>query len=870
VELIIVARAAYFVGTVRVEGVNAPLDPSVLVTASRLHLGQRFAEGDLNSARELLGSVLKDNGYYQATVDYRVVTDPHTQAAEIIFSVVPGKPARLSSVEFHGDLAVPIHRLTGRSGWKVHAHLTSAQLERGLYKIHQLYLKLGKPQATVVVLNRVYDPQKNTERLAVQIDVGPQVNVRVEGAKVSSSTLKEFLPFYREGNLDQTAVVQGGEVLRQHFEEKGYFAAQVKGEKVSSPDAQVVEITYRVALGEPGQFVGYSLRGNESILSEELAKVMSIHPKDFLRKQGTFTHDLLAQDVAALKALYERRGYQAVEIEPQIHENYRDQRGHLFVTFEIQEGPQTTVNQLLLEGVDQATVKEVWPSLLSRPGQPYAEANVQADRESLLQYFADRGRPNASVTWETSPASAAEKVDLKFRIAPGVQERIERVAILGLKHTREGTARRELSFRHGAPLRQSDILESQRRLYDLGVFSQVQIATEDTQSPQPGRTVLVSLEEARRWTVGYGGGIEIQRLGSDEPQGVFKVSPRLSLEVSRLNVGGRAQTLSLRGRLSTIETGGAISYLIPRFPTRRDLSLRLSALVDRSREVITFTSRRREALLSLEKRYSPATFVAGRFSFRKVEALDFPPGAEQQIPISSRDARIAMLGLGYANDQRDEATDATRGSYSLADIGLSWKRLGSQSNFLRVSGQNATYYRINPHLIFARNTRIALESTVGKVTPTGEIPLPERFFMGGSESHRGFSINQAGPRDLISGFPLGGEALFFNTFELRVRLANERLGLVLFQDTGNVYSEVNRMHLLKFQQNSPTDLDFTSLAAGIGVRYKTPVGPVRFDVGYNFNAPQYQVTVPDGTPGGVREVRRLPRFQFFLGIGQSF
>ena len=158
---------------------------------------------------------------------------------------------------------------------------------------------------------------------------------------------------------------------------------------------------------------------------------------------------------------------------------------------------------------------------------------------------------------------------------------------------------------------------------------------------------------------------------------------------------------------------------------------------------------------------------------------------------------------------------------------------------------------------------------MGRATASGAIPLPERFFLGGSESHRGFSINQAGPRDPINGFPVGGEALFFNSLELRVRLVNDRLGVVFFQDAGNVFSKVKRMRLLKFTQNSPLDLDFNSLAAGMGLRYKTPVGPFRVDVGYNFNAPRYQV-IPDGTPNGIPDIRRLPHFQIFVGIGQSF
>jgi outer membrane protein assembly factor BamA len=141
--------------------------------------------------------------------------------------------------------------------------------------------------------------------------------------------------------------------------------------------------------------------------------------------------------------------------------------------------------------------------------------------------------------------------------------------------------------------------------------------------------------------------------------------------------------------------------------------------------------------------------------------------------------------------------------------------------------------------------------------------------MGGSESHRGFSINQAGPRDPLTGYPVGGNALFFNSLELRVPLAERRLGFAFFHDAGNVFSTIRKMRLLKFSQSSPTDFDYAVHAVGCGVRYKTPVGPLRFDVGYNLNPPRFQVATQQNGVNAV-EVRRLSQFQFFLSVGQSF
>jgi outer membrane protein assembly factor BamA len=254
----------------------------------------------------------------------------------------------------------------------------------------------------------------------------------------------------------------------------------------------------------------------------------------------------------------------------------------------------------------------------------------------------------------------------------------------------------------------------------------------------------------------------------------------------------------------------------------------------------------------------------------------------------SQPVHVATFGLTYFNDRRDNPIDATKGSLSSVDSAVAWQGLGSEANFVRVGGQNSTFYRLNPHVIFARNTRLGIEEVFGPLIPTTitgpdgkpmvvltrDVPLPERFFMGGSDSHRGFSFNQAGPRDLNTGYPIGGRALFLNSVEFRFATRKNKYGLVLFDDAGNVFSTAGRMHLLKFTQNSPTDLDYMVNATGVGLRYNTPVGPVRLDVGYAFNPPRYQVCnlspPPQPCPAEAINVRQLPKFVFSFGIGQSF
>jgi outer membrane protein insertion porin family len=881
VELIFVAQAQFFAGGVRVEGTPRDLEPQGLETASHLRLGQPLTSKDLDDAERRLTQVLSENSYYRAKVTHRLVPDLETQEADVVFTIVPGQPAKLSGVEWKGKTLFPTKKLESVAGWRRGRQLTSAKLERGLARIHQFFVKKDRLLATTSVLGRKYDPQRNSEQLTVQVDPGQPVIVRVRGAHVSSSSKKQILPMYSEGTADSFAVSQGEQNLTDYFQRRGYFSVSVKGERTVRPANQEVDITYQINVGPQGVFVGYQFEGNQSLSQDNLQAILSIQPSGFFHDRGVFSQQMLSDDVKSLTNLYQSQGYLKAKITPRLETQHDDMPDHLFVTFGVTEGIQTKVSALAFRGVDESGLKQLWSGLLAKPGQPYSPARVERDRDTIQTYFNNHGYALANVEPSTTPGPGQHEMSLEYHIDLGPRQQINSVFLMGNRHTRAKVIRRELQFQPGDPLSQSAMLESQRRLYDLGIFNQVQIATQDAQGSAGPKTVLVNVSEAKRWTLGYGFGAEVQRLGSNQPQGNLKGSPRFSLDASRLNVGGRAQTLSFQGRLSTLDKGASLSYYIPRFPTRPDIHLRLNALVDRSSDVLTFTSERAEGSVSLEKNWSPTTLIVGRMSFRDVKALDLANTISvEQIPLVSRAARIGMVGLSYINDHRDNPVDATRGSFSVADAGVATSKLGSEANFLRFSGENSTYYRLARHLIFARDTRIAIESPYGSlrevitkdangnpvITFTHDIPLPERFFMGGSESHRGFSINQAGPRDLEKGFPIGGNALFLNSLELRMPFAENRLGFVLFHDAGNVFSSIRLMRLLKVHQSSPADFDYTVHAVGFGFRYKTPVGPLRFDIGYSLNPPRFRVAE---SPGNV-EVQRLSHVQFFLGIGQSF
>jgi outer membrane translocation and assembly module TamA len=322
---------------------------------------------------------------------------------------------------------------------------------------------------------------------------------------------------------------------------------------------------------------------------------------------------------------------------------------------------------------------------------------------------------------------------------------------------------------------------------------------------------------------------------------------------------------------------------------------------------------------------SKASRLDYRFTYRRVKATDIQI-SPAEIPLLSLPVRVGEPGFSYIRNKRDNDLESTKGSYTTVDAGVASSYFGSEADFSRILVQNSTYHAFGKNrptekkFVFARSLRVGVENSFGNtvILPPGQacpdptqtncpnatvIPLAERFLSGGGNSHRGFGLNQAGPRDPITGFPLGGSALFLSNTEMRfppmsLPYVQDNLSLALFWDAGNVFGDGRGMldNLLRWRQKDPSlclqastasqcNFSYVSHAVGVGVHYKTPIGPVRFDFGYNLNPPAFPSC--QGTPGSNGEVAStyctkaaftLPyfvpqhesHFNVYFSIGQTF
>jgi len=922
VRLRFLTVANFFVGMVTIEGVSANPSANQLVSATRLQLGELYSQEKLDRALAGIQRVLEENGFHQSKVTSSEQSDAQQHQVNLTFHVVRGPRAVIGEITLEGDAGYSIAEIKEIA--KLHSGdgVVSNRITRALQRIRARYQKQDRLLAQVEMASQTYHAGRNTVDYALKVDRGPVVQIAAEGFKLSQRVLRKLVPIYEEGALDDDLLNEGRRNIQNHLQTLGYFESTVNVSQRSAEDGKNLRVVYTVNPGDRHKLAVIRISGNRFFSDELIRSRMQNQPAGRLFSHGRYSEVLLEEDVRGIKDLYRASGYRQAEVNGKLVTNFQNDPSRLAIQITIQEGPQTRVAWVRIEG-SYTLPQEQLPEIQTAEGQGFDEASLADDRDTILGKYFDNGFPNASVDVAYVAVASTPNLPLvgvAFTIHEGEQFFVNHVFLDGLHYTRGGVARREMRVYPGAPLSQQDMLESQRRLYDLGLFQQVDTAIQNPEGTESRKNVLVTAREADRYTFDYGAGFEFQTgqpsFGTNQPLGQTGVSPRLSLGVSRTNVGGRHQTLSMKGNVSQLQQRALISFDVPQLLNNDNLRFGATALYDNTVDVSTFTSKRLEGTLQVlqvlyKKEDRELTTFAYRFSYRRVQATNIEVTANL-IPLLSTPTRVGMPNFLYIRNRRDNDLESTRGSYTTVEGGVASSYFGSEADFSRLLIKNSTYHTFfrnrstRQGFVFARSTSVGIENPFGstvlldpsQTASAGQtlIPLPERFFSGGGNSHRGFGLNQAGPRDPLTGFPVGGSAVFLNNLEMRfpnvtVPYLNDSIGFSIFHDMGNVFarpqeilSSLVRFHQpdqqLCFQpapapQYSQCKYNYVSHAVGLGVRYQTPIGPLRFDFGYNLNPPYFPsytniVTPKSGIPVGQFGYQRAGHFNFSFSVGQSF
>jgi outer membrane protein assembly complex protein YaeT len=872
-DIAFVVRRNYYNNMVRIAGIDDDRLLSRSLGAMGLPLGQIFEESAVRDGIGRLKEALQGEGYYEPHVTYQLGPNEKTRQMDVQVAVVLGLRARLGKITFQNQSGYTDEELRKKSKLSSGQQVNSSRLERARDRIQKYLHSKEYLQAHVSIKRGTYEPSQKRVPVNLVVVGGPRVRVVVDGAKYSQRRLKKLIPIFEEDSVDEDLLTEGRRNLRDDQQKHGYFDAQVSFVRFQNPQTQEHVITYTVDRGQKHRLAGISIEGNKYLGTELLESRLTIH-KATLLTSGRFSEQLLQQDASSMQTIYQANGFLQSKVEAKEELNYKGRAKDVFVRFLVTEGPQTRVGSLNFEGNHDVPAGKLLAVVGSTAGEPYSESNVSSDRDNVLAYYFNEGFPQAQFTSEAVESKTSpHRMDLTYKIVEGPRVRVDNVYLTGYHYTRRGVIARQVAVKPDEPLRQSDVILTQRKLYDLGIFNRAVVAPQNPDGTDPDKNVVVGVEEAKRYTIGYGGGFEVQEVGGSAGspgQTQLNASPLGIFEISRNNVGGRAQSLGFQARASTLEYQGLVSYNIPDFFSHDRFSLQLSGLAAKSEEVQTFTSRRYEGSLQLTERLTPRTSLIYRYTFRRVLAevntLELPT---EEIPLFNQPTLLSGFGFTWIRDARDDPADAKRGSFNTVDVSQSARSLGSGAGYFRGYLQNSTFHTFGKSLVFARSVRFGLEETFPGSIPDN-IPLPERFFAGGGTTLRGFGLNDAGPRDPTTGFPVGGLAqLLFNQelrFPMTLPVVGKRLGGTFFYDAGNVYRSVNDI-TLRWTSKSQRDLEYMSQTVGFGLRYNTPVGPVRVDFGYQLNPAKFLFYNPNTR---FYQTNQLPHFQFFFSIGSVF
>jgi outer membrane protein assembly complex protein YaeT len=719
-----------------------------------------------------------------------------------------------------------------------------SKLDRDVAAIRAKFTDLGFLN-TRVNADRQYMPATRMLDLNLTIQPGQFTLVETKGYNISRKRLRELVPIFEEGAVDQDLVAEGRVQILRYMQQEGYFEATVDSEVIEAPLDNAIQINYNISPGVSHRIKSLSILGNRQIDIEEILRRIKIR-KGALFSRGVFSPELLEQDARTIEAMYRNAGYEGTSV----RRSYEERDHAIDVVIQIEEGRRLPVDFITFLGNYAIGEQELRRSILLKEGDAYTPVAIDQARAALMGVYYAKGYSDVRVEPSVDRLQANNGVRITFQVSEGEPYQIGSIVVAGNTLTREKIIHRNTELYPNTPYNPQAVLEAQRRLYSTGLFNRVEIVPLDQNLPGI-RNLLVQVEDAKPISVTYGVGYqEFERA-------------RATVDLSHNNLFGLDRSLSFRVRGSQRERLFQTTYREPRL-FNRNLDGFGSAFIEYTERPF-YNANRIDFSLQVLKRFSPQQNVLLTSSYQTVnlrdirvnlQAQSLPPeqgpcwsttvdtSATTDTKVTTQGVcQIARIGTSFIQDRRNDPLNPSSGSFSTTTFQLASRAFGSELNFTSLFNQSS-FYSPAPYGVLATSVRLGWNHPFGITgkNPFPQLPPTERYFAGGSTTLRGFSFDKAEPS--------GGNVLTIGNVEYRVPLRIfpiTGIGGALFYDTGNVFKEIRDIHVGAFTH-----------AAGFGLRYQTPVGPVRVDFGFNLK--------PRRKTDGTLE----DRFHVFFTLGNPF
>jgi len=839
-----------------------------------------FNPDDIERDRQSLLKFFQQEGYFLAEVQPEIKVDAQRGLANVTFHVRLRRAAKFGDIVISGTtpeevgtlshaVQTLLARVRGAAIRPGKAYHRSTLSKAANYLQNQL-AKQDHLAAQVKLEGAEYHAGTNRADIHMAVTTGPLVHVQIEGAHLYSWTRKSLLPVYQGIGVDDESVQEGRQALASYFQAKGYFDVKVDAQSTTAKSGDT--ILYQISKEQKHKVDEVSVAGNAQLSSGDLEPHIAVQKKH-LFSPGKFSQKLVRDSVKNLEAVYQSRGFSSAKVVSRV-ENHG---GDIKVGFKVTEGPLDIVNTLQIEGDDTFPENKFAPDGLKlAAGKPYSQALVQADRASIVAQYLKAGyltssfRQTATIVSKDYP----HHINVVYHIYEGPRVFAGDVVTLGRTQTRQRLIDKDVSSIHpGAPLTETELLTAESQLYNhTGVFDWAEVDPKRQITTQTKEDVLVKVHEAKRNQITYGFGFEVINRGGSVPSGTVTVpglppvglpttfttsektfyGPRGTFQFTRNNVRGKGETLSFTGFAGRLDQRGAAYYIDPSFrwsPWRATASFS----AERNEENPVYSSQQELGSFQIQRELDKAkvTTLFLRYSVSKTDLtrIEIP----NLVLEADQHVRLSTIAANLTRDTRDNPLDAHKGILRSLELDFNTTKLGSSVDFAKLTAQAAYYKRGFHNIVFANSLRMGLAQPFAD----SRVPISEAFFTGGGNSLRGFPLDGAGPQRPVEvcpngttgckvfiQVPSGGNELLLINSEARIPLPFKKgLGMVVFYDGGNVFPNIG-FH------------DFASLYSnnvGLGLRYATPVGPVRIDLGHNLNP----------VPG-------ISATQYFISIGQAF
>ena len=853
---------------------------SKLVQIANYPPGAPFNADDVQRDTDALLRFFQQEGYFQAGVRPQVSLDTAHNVANVRFMVSLSHRAKFGTVaianttpEEAGKMTKSLQGVVARvrgAAIRPGKNYRRATLTNAMQYLQKRLEKQGRLAAQVKLAGAAYTAETNRADIHLDVQQGPMIHVQVKGAHLWSWKRKSLLPVYQGVGADPELVQEGRQALVSYFQGKGFFGVNVDSEfhKQDSVDT----IVYVITKGKKHKVTAVSVAGNRQLKTPDLMALVTVK-KSHLFSPGNYSEQLVRASTKNLTALYQSEGFSSVRVTPSVSHK----EGNLTIAFHVTEGPRDIVSSLRIEGADTFPQAKFAPGGLKlEAGKPYSQKFVGSDRTTIVAHYLQAGyltssfRETAAVVSKNDP----HHINVVYHIYEGPQVYTQNVLTLGRVRTQQRLIDRDVaSIVPNQPLTETQLLTAESQLYNhTGVFDWAEVDPRRQITTQTKEDVLVKVHEAKKNTMTYGFGFEVVNRGGSIPSGTVALpnlppiglpsnfttsqktfyGPRGTFQFTRNNVRGKGESLSFTGFAGRLDQRAAAYYIDPNFRWSKWGST-TSILVERDEENPVYSAQIENGSFQLQrfldKKKEDVFFLRYSFSQTDLTRILIP---ELVLP-QDQHVRLSTIAANLTRDTRDNPLDAHKGILQSIELDFNPTKLGSSVNFAKLTAQTAYYKQTLHNIVWANSIRVGLAQPFANSV----VPLSAAFFTGGGNTLRGFPLDGAGPQRQVQvcstgssadcsfiQVPSGGNEQLILNSEARIPLPIKKgLGLVVFYDGGNVFPRVGFHDFAPLYTNN----------VGLGLRYATPVGPVRIDLGHNLNP----------VPG-------IKPTQYFISIGQAF